>query len=336
MFRFGAIYYLLLFAVLPLVFYGIRRLHQQGLASFQFSDTGLFSHYPLSLKVRLAQIRPYFVLLPLALMIIALARPQFGTRSIDILSYGVDIISVLDISGTMAAEDFKPHNRIQTAKDVLTDFIKGRPNDRIGLIIFAGRPYTQVPLTLDHAILETFLEEVQLGMVEDGTAIGMAIASGVNRLRHSTAKSRVMILLTDGDNNAGEIDPITAAKLAKNFNVKIYTIGVGKRGGAPIPFVHPLYGKSYYTNPDGSLVLTKMDENTLTQIASVTGGRYFRATDTQTLREIYRKIDGLEKSRMNVKEFDNYAELANYFMIPALLVLLLDLLVGLTWLRRVP
>ena len=218
----------------------------------------------------------------------------------------------------MRAEDFKPRNRLQAAKQVIRDFIKNRKNDRLGLVVFASQSYTQCPLTLDYGVLLEFLNQVKIGMIEDGTAIGMAIANCVNRLRESAAKSKVIILLTDGENNAGEIDPITAAKAAAAMKVKIYTIGAGRRGGAPIPFYHPLFGKMYYKNPDGSLYLTKIDEETLKQIAQLTGGKYYRATNTEKLREIYEEIGQLEKTKIKTKEYMSYDEKFSIFVFLAL------------------
>ncbi|HAR64300.1 MAG: aerotolerance regulator BatA [Candidatus Margulisiibacteriota bacterium] len=336
MIRFGSVYYLALLVFLPLIYWWLKTFYTKRSSYFLYSDINLLKNYTISLKAKVYKALPSIHLFVLFLIIIALSRPQYGTRTIDVITHGVDIISAIDVSGTMAAEDFKPKNRIETAKELFKEFVRGRKNDRIGLIVFAGKSYTQVPLTLDYAILETFLNNVKIGMIEDGTAIGMAIATSINRLRKSDSKSKVIILLTDGDNNAGEIDPITAAKLARSFNIKIYAIGVGKEGGAPIPFSHPLYGKVYYQNPDGSLVMTKIDEESLKQIASITGGRYFRATDSNKLREIYKKIDSLEKTEMKIKEYDNFGELANYFLVPAMLIFLLEIILSLTWLRRVP
>ncbi|MBU1078754.1 MAG: VWA domain-containing protein, partial [Spirochaetes bacterium] len=206
-----------------------------------------------------------FVLKYIALffLILAMARPQSGQRSEDVETKGIDIMLAIDISGSMQAEDFKPNNRLHVAKKVLADFIKGRKTDRMGLVVFAGESFTQCPLTLDYNIILQQLEQIKFGLVQDGTAIGMAIANSVNRLRYSKAKSKIIILLTDGENNVYTIDPIDAAKAAEAFNIKIYTIGAGKRGGAPIPFYHPVLGKQYYRNPDGTLYLTKLDENTL-------------------------------------------------------------------------
>lgn len=330
LFRFYAWPFLLLLLLMPVLVWWYRTRGAKSVASFAYSDIEPFRSYRKSLKVILRGIMPYLNLFILALVIIALARPQFGTREREIITHGVDITMAVDVSGSMAAEDFKPKNRLEASKEVFKEFIRGRKNDRIGLIIFAGRAYTQVPLTLDYSILESFIEKLRLGMMEDGTAIGLAIASGVNRLRKSNAKSKVLILLTDGENNAGDIDPITAAKLAKSLGIKIYTIGMGKKGGAPIPYNHPVYGKVY------SKVLTKLDEESLMEIASITDGRYFRAENMAKLKQVYKKIDSLEKTEMKSKEFDNYREMANYIMVPVFILLLVELLLSVTWLRKIP
>lgn len=257
------------------------------------------------------KLRKYLFVLKIAalfFMILALARPQSGQRVEEIETKGIDIMLALDVSGSMKAEDFKPKNRLTVAKKVLADFIKGRKTDRIGLVVFAGESFTQCPLTLDYDIILEYLKQIDFGMIEDGTAIGMAIANCVNRLRYSKAKSKVIILLTDGENNAGAIDPITAARAAEAMNIKIYTVGVGKIGGAPIPYYHPIFGKQYYRNPDGTLYLTMLDEQTLKKIAQITDGKYFRATDARSLERIYKKIDALEKTKIKAKQYLQYTE----------------------------
>ncbi len=275
-------------------------------------------------------------LLAILFMIIAIARPQKGQQIKDIEAKGIDIMLALDVSGSMRAEDFKPKNRLTVAKKVLADFIKGRKTDRIGLIVFAGESFTQCPLTLDYNIILNYLHLVRFDMLADGTAIGMAIANAVNRLRYSKAKSKIIILLTDGENNSGVIDPITAAKAAAAFGVKIYTVGVGKIGGAPIPYQHPVFGKQYIRNPDGTLYLTHLDENTLKQIAQLTGGKYFRATDSDSLRRIYKKIDKLEKTKIKAKQYYQYDEKFNVFLWISVFLLLLYLVLDNIILIKVP
>ncbi len=269
--------------------------------------------------------RRYLIVLKIAalfFMILALARPQAGQKAEEIETKGIDIMLALDVSGSMQAEDFKPRNRLTVAKRVLADFIKGRKTDRIGLVVFAGESFTQCPLTLDYNIILEYLKQINFGMIEDGTAIGMAIANSVNRLRYSEAKSKVIVLLTDGENNAGIIDPITAANAAAAMNIKIYTVGVGKIGGAPIPYHHPIFGKQYYRNPDGSLYLTKLDEQTLKKIAQITGGKYFRATDAESLKKIYKRIDALEKTKIKAKQYLQYTEIFSPFLWIAIILIL--------------
>lgn len=272
----------------------------------------------------------------LALVVIALARPQAGIKGEEVLSEGIDIVLAIDISGSMKAEDFKPLNRIHVAKQVVADFIKGRKSDRIGMVVFAGRSFTQCPLTLDYGVLLRLLDQVDTGMIEDGTAIGMGIATSVNRLRKSTVKSKVIILLTDGVNNTGEIDPITAAKMAQALGIKVYAVAVGKEGGAPIPVDDSFFGRTYARNPDGSLVLTEIDEATMKDIAQITGGAYFRATDPSTLADIYRRIGLLERTEVKTKAYTRYSELFPYFVLPAMVFLLAESTLAHTRLRKIP
>jgi len=266
----------------------------------------------------------------LILLILTLSRPQSSTKEEELLTEGIDIIICIDISSSMLAEDFKPKNRFEAAKQVAADFIRGRKNDRLGLVVFAGRSYTQCPLTLDYGILVKFLEDLKTGMVEDGTAIGMAIANCVNRLRDSKAKSKVIILLTDGRNNRGELDPVTAAQIAKAMDVRIYTIGAGKRGEALYPVEDPIFGKRYVKMP------VEIDEDVLIQIAQETGGKYFRATDEKKLEEIFQEIGEMERTKIEVKEYTRYSELFPYFLVPALILFLLEIILANTRFRKIP
>ncbi len=275
-------------------------------------------------------------LIALFFLILALARPQGGQRVIDSEALGIDIMLVLDISGTMQAEDFKPYNRLYLAKKVIADFVKKLKTDRIGLVIFSGESYTQSPLTMDYNIILEQLKNIKFGTIQDGTAIGMGIANAVNRLQYSKAKSKVIILLTDGENNAGVIDPITAAQVAGAFNIRIYTIGVGKEGGAPVPFQHPVFGKQYYRKPDGSLYLTQLDEGQLSEIANITGGKYFRATDSDTLKRVYEKIDKLEKTKIQSKQYLQYSEEFPIFIILGVLFLLSYIVIDNLILVKIP
>jgi Ca-activated chloride channel family protein len=235
---------------------------------------------------------------------------------------------LLDISGSMLAEDFKP-NRIEAAKQVASDFIDGRTTDRIGLVIFAGQSFTQCPMTTDYRVLKGLLRQVKPGMVEDGTAIGLAIAQGVNRLKDSKAKSKVMILLTDGVNNRGEIDPITAAQIAQTFGIRIYAIGVGTIGEAPYPVQTP-FGVRYQNVP------VDVDEKTLQKIAEMTSGQYFRATNNRSLKAIYNEIDEMEKTRIEVKAYRSYTEMFYMWVFAGLAALLIEFALSSVILRKVP
>ncbi|NIV98471.1 VWA domain-containing protein, partial [Candidatus Saccharibacteria bacterium] len=267
----------------------------------------------------------------LALLILGLARPQSGTREQEIITEGIDIMLVLDVSTSMLAEDFRPKNRIGAAKAVAEEFIKGRRNDPIGLVIFGREAFSQCPLTLDYGVLINILEKTDVAPEEwDGTAIGNGIATAVARLKDSRARSKVVILLTDGENNAGEVDPITAAQIANTFDIRVYTIGAGTRGTAMYPFEHPIFGKQYKPIP------VEIDEELLKRIAEITSGKYFRATDTEKLRNIYREIGELEKTKIEVKEFTKFDELYVYYAGAGLALLVLEILLRNTVLRRLP
>ena len=261
-------------------------------------------------------------------IIIALARPQSSSSKQDISIEGIDIVMALDISGSMLAEDFKP-NRLEASKEVANDFIDGRPTDRIGLVIFSGECFTQCPLTTDHAILKNLFGQVQSGMIDDGTAMGDGLATAVNRLRESKAISKVVILLTDGINNRGSMDPLSAAEAAKLFGVRVYTIGVGKKGMAPYPFKTP-YGIQYQN------VDVQIDEPLLQQIAQTTNGKYFRATDKEKLQEIYKEIDRLEKSKIDVTEFKRKTEEFFWFVLIAVILLISEITLRNTVFKSIP
>lgn len=306
--------WLLLFLLaIPLILYARKK---QKMATLKFSSiqelkrAGGQTHTNLRKSI-LAILR----ISALACFVIALARPQSISAERISETQGIDIVIALDISGSMQAMDFQPSNRIDVAKEEGKKFIRGRAHDRIGLVVFSSQSFTQCPLTLDYDVLIHLLDEVQIGLIKDGTAIGLAIANAVNRLRDSTAKSKVIILITDGANNSGNIDPLTAAELAKTFGIKIYAIGVGKEGLVPFPVDDPLFGRRYVQ------AKVDMDEPTLIKIANLTGGQYFRARDEKSLSEIYQTIDKLEKTKIEVKEFSTYDELFVYFLIPGLLCL---------------
>ena len=269
-------------------------------------------------------------MLAVFIFILALARPQAGQKEEEIITEGIDIMLTLDTSGSMKAEDFAPQNRLAAAKDVLREFIKSRHSDRIGLVVFSRFSFTQCPLTLDYGALFELLDKVDIGMIEDGTAIGTAITNAVNRLRDSNVKSKIIILLTDGVNNAGKIDPLTAANAAKALGIKIYTVGAGKPGGAMYPVEDPIFGKRY-VHMD-----TEIDEALLKNIADETGGIYFRAKDKQGLEEIYKTIGKLEKTKVETKEYANYTELAVFFMLPGFILFLLEIILANTVLRKIP
>lgn len=281
-------------------------------------------------RVALRYLPPALRLVALVLLAIALARPQGGTRTREVTSEGVDIILTLDSSTSMKGEDFRPRNRLEEAKAQAAEFVSRRPNDRIGLVAFAGQAYTACPLTLDHDLLTQFVGQVKMGLVVDGTAIGSALATATNRLRESQAKSKVIVLLTDGDNNAGSVDPLTAARAAAAMHIKVYTIGVGKDGQVPYPVDDMLFGKRY------QYVMSNLDETVLRKIAELTGGRYFRATSNEALARIYAEIDKLERSEVQSIERVDYHEAGLPFLLPAAGLLLLEFLLGRLWLRRAP
>ncbi|MGC6367891.1 MAG: vWA domain-containing protein [Candidatus Marinamargulisbacteria bacterium] len=263
----------------------------------------------------------FIEIITLLLVVISLAQPQLITAKKLQQKKGIDIVVVLDTSGSMSAEDFKPKNRITVAKNTLNKFLKQRRNDRIGLIVFGKDAITKAPITYDHDIILNQLSQTDIGDAGDGTAIGLALATGVNRLEQSSATSKIIILLTDGVNNAGQIDPVSAAQFAKNKNIKVYTIGIGTIKGAPIPIYHPTYGKIYARYPNGQLVLTELDEEVLKEISTITNGRYFNATDTDELKKIYKEINELEKSTI-----DSAKQIIVLDIFPYLLAIIIGLL----------
>lgn len=262
--------------------------------------------------------RAFLRLAAFILLIFALARPQTGTGEEKTTEHVVDIMIALDVSGSMATLDFHPDNRLEAAKIEARRFVEARKSDRMGLVIFAGQSITQCPLTVDRSALIALLERTRMGILEDGTAIGLGLANAVNRLRGSEAKSKVIVLLTDGINNAGEIDPLTAAGLAQQYGIRVYTVGVGKEGEALLPIQDPRFGMRLLK------VQTEIDEKSLTQIAAKTGGAYFRAQDERGLREVFREIDRLEKTEITVERFMHYEEKYFWFLWPALFVLLFE------------
>lgn len=305
-----------------------------GSAAVTFSTTSMLAEIGSRQRNRAGAFLAGLSYLALALFIIALARPQLGRVTTRVQATGVDIMLVLDVSRSMLAEDFtignRRANRIDAVKLVTEQFIRQRPNDRIGIVAFAGKPYLVSPLTLDHDWLIRNLERLRIGLVEDGTAIGSAIASAANRLKDKEAKTKLIVLLTDGDNNAGKVQPLTAAEAAKALGIRIYTIGAGTEGEAPFPLQNA-FGRTVYRN-----VLVKFDEKTLGEIATITDGRYFRATDTNSLRKIFSEIDKMEKTKIEVERTAQYRDLFPYLLIPGIACLLLEILLSQTVWRRLP
>ncbi len=324
--------FLLLF--LPVVFVIIYTQRKNLPSGFKFSSEELIQDLNPTIRVLLSQKIIYLRLIALTLIILSLARPQSPLADSKIMTEGVDIVLALDSSTSMLAEDFKRNgereSRIEVIKDVVRDFINRRKNDRIAIVTFAARAYVVCPLTLDYDWLLTNLERIKSGMLEDGTAIGSGIAASLNRLKNSKAKSKVIILLTDGRNNTGTITPLTAAEAAKTLKVKVYTIGAGAKGPVPYP-VHDFFGNKAYQE-----VEIDLDEDTLTKIASLSGAKFYRATDTESLRNIYGDIDKLEKTPIQEKGYLQYNELFPMFLIPGLIILLLEVVLTDTILRKVP
>jgi len=315
--------------IAAMLYFYMRKKNKQT-AAIKYSDLRIVKRASRSGRQRFRNVLILLRLLAISLFIVAFARPRSGTEYKEVTSEGIDIMLALDVSSSMQAEDFKPHNRLYVAKEEIKKFIERRVNDRIGLVVFARYSYTQCPLTTDYGVLLNFVDQVDFGQIEDGTAIGMAIANGVNRLRETDSKSKIMILLTDGDNNAGEIDPITAANLAKAMNIKIYTIGAGKPGNAMYPYQDPVFGKRYVYQP------TKIDEETLKKIAQITDGEYFRARSGEELEQIYDKIDKMEKTKVKTASHIQYKELFQYFTYLGLIFLVLEVVLANTYFRKLP
>ena len=318
--------YLLILVPLFVAWYIYKQKDMQ--ASLQISTLRGFSKAPVSKKIYLRHLVFTLRMLVISLLIVILARPQSTNSIRNVTTEGIDIVMALDISSSMLAEDFKP-NRLEAAKDVAIQFVSGRTNDKIGLVIFAAESFTQCPLTTDHKVLINLFKDIKVNMLEDGTAIGMGLATAVARIKDSKAKSKVIILLTDGVNNSGEIAPMTAADIAKTFGVRVYTIGVGTTGTAPFP-VQTVFGKQYQK------MKVKIDEDLLQSIAATTGGQYFRATNKDKLENIYKEIDKMEKSKIEVREYTKRKEEYMLFAAIAGLLLLLEVLLKNTVLRNLP
>jgi Ca-activated chloride channel homolog len=332
MIRFLYPQFLWLLTLLPLL--ALWRGRRGKVAAVEYSSADIARQVARETRSRAGRWLLLLQLAALALLIVGLARPQFGRRNANIQASGIDLILALDVSGSMEALDFKlnnqPARRVDVVKSVASKFIEGRPNDRIGIVAFAGAPYLVSPLTLDHDWLLQNLERVEIGTVEDGTAIGSAIDASVNRLRDQLSKSKIVVLLTDGQNNAGKIAPPTAAEAAKALGVKIYTIGAGVRGEAPIPVTDAFGNKRL------AMAKVDVDEDALQKIAAETGAKFYRATDTASLKQIYAEIDRLEKTTHTMKKFESRHELFAWTVVPALCLLGTALGLEQTRFRRLP
>jgi len=301
----------LLLLVPAIIAYYIIRQHRTS-ASLKMPDLEVFNKAGTTFRNYLRHILFTLQAIAITLLINVLARPQKTDKFQDVTTEGIDIILTLDISGSMLARDFRP-DRLEASKNVATEFISGRPYDRIGLVVFSGESFTQCPLTTDHAVLINLMREIESGMIEDGTAIGNGLATAISRIKDSDTKSKVIILLTDGVNNRGDIAPATAADIAKTYGIRVYTIGVGTRGSAPYPVQTP-FGLQYQSMP------VEIDEDILKEISGKTGGTYFRATDNDKLVQVYAEIDKLEKSKIDVRQFTRSEE---KFLIPSIIVFIL-------------
>ena len=322
-------YLYLLLLLIPLVAWYVYRLRKKQ-ASIQVSAIEAFNtRKATTAKVYLRHLPFTLRTIAVALIILIIARPQ-STNSWDTKNTeGIDIMLVMDISSSMLAADLKP-KRIEASKNVAAAFINGRPNDNIGLVVFAAESFTQCPLTTDHAILLNLFKDIECGMIQDGTAIGTGLATAVNRIKDSKAISRVIILLTDGSNNTGEIAPVTAAEIARTFGLRVYTIGVGTKGVAPFPVRDPFGNVTYHDAP------VNIDEETLKQISSTTGGQYFRATDNSSLKSIYDEIDQMEKTKISVQQYSKKQEEYLPLALWVFALLLVELLLRNTWFRNIP
>lgn len=321
-------YFLLLLLIIPLLIVFQIFYDKKQYPNIHYSQLSPFESFTKSWKVKLRLLPNCIRYLALTLLIIAIARPQSYLSKDEMNVEGVDIVVALDISGSMLAEDFKP-NRLEAAKEVAKDFMQGRLTDNIGLIVFSGEAFTQCPPTTDHRMLLELTSKVESGIIEDGTAIGDGLATAINRMKDTKTKSKTIILLTDGVNNMGAIDPLTAAEIAKEHKMRVYTIGIGKIGMAPYPFQTP-FGKQYQN------VEVNIDEPLLKEIAKTTGGKYFRSTDKNSLQTIFKEIDNMEKSIIDVSSYKMKKDRALPFLIAALLFLIAEVLLRKTILRTNP
>jgi Ca-activated chloride channel homolog len=320
----------LLLAVPVIAAFWWRRRRPAMRPSLRHSQTELFGPPPGNWRARLRALAPWLSFLAVLLVVVALAQPRRTFHSQTVEGEGIDIMIALDISGSMKALDFAPQDRLGAAKAVIRDFVAARSHDRLGLVVFAARAFTQCPLTLDQTVLTGFLDEIEVGLIPDGTAIGLGLATAVGRLRHSEAKSKTIILLTDGVNNVATLEPETAAQLAHTLGVRVYAVAIGREGVAPYPVDDPIFGRRMQQ------IETRIDEKLLTEIARTTGGEMFRATDPEALTRIFATIDQLETTRYQTKVSTYHREMMAWFVGPALLSLLLAHAVSSLWLRRLP
>jgi Ca-activated chloride channel family protein len=332
-FRFASPWFLSLLLLLPLLAAWPLLTKGWRPSALRYADVRLVTRSMRSWRVYARPILPVLRILVIAFVIVALARPQAGQAREIITGEGVDIALALDISGSMASLDFEPQNRLEAAKAVIHDFVSKRPHDQVGLVVFASNAFNQSPPTVDHNVLLRLLDRTQLSTelgIDDGTAIGMGLANAANMLKDSQADSRVAILLTDGVNNAGQIDPLTAAEAARSLGIKVYTIGMGRPGEVPVPTTD-MFGRERVVYQESVL-----DEETLQEIADITGGRYYRAFDTAELGQIYDEINSLEQSQIEMESYTRYRELASLLLVPALLIFLIEMVLRRTVLRKLP
>ncbi|MDQ3050970.1 MAG: VWA domain-containing protein [Bacteroidota bacterium] len=320
--------YLWLFLLLPVMAAIHWKIRTRRRTDVRVPDISTLSNYRPTLRQRIGWLPILCRFLAVAMIIFALARPRSSSKGSNVTSEGIAIVLAMDVSTSMLAEDLRP-NRIEAAKEVAAEFISGRPNDLIGMVIFSGESFTQCPITSDHSVLLNLMDDIKSGVLEDGTAIGEGLATAISRIKDSKAKSKVIILLTDGVNNKGQVSPATAGEIAKTFGIRVYTIGVGRNGTAPYPFQTP-FGVQYQNVP------VEIDETTMQQISDATDGQYFRATNNNKLKDIYAEIDKMEKTKVEVTEFRRYTE--EYFPLALLAAafFILEITLRLTLLRSLP
>jgi Ca-activated chloride channel homolog len=325
-FKYPEFFWLLI--IVPLMIYYFITVKRKTRTRILISSTEAFNKYRPTLRQRLINLPIILRCASVALIIIALARPQSSSKASNVTTEGISIVVALDISESMLAEDFRP-NRIEAAKKVAAEFVAGRPNDLIGLVIFGGEAFTQCPLTSDHAVISNLMRDIKTGLLAQGTAIGEGLATAVARVKDSKTKNKVIILITDGVNNSGSVPPLTAGEIARTFGIRVYTIGVGTKGTAPYPMQTP-FGRQYQN------VEVQIDEELLTQIAQSTDGKYFRATNNKKLQSIFEEIDKMEKTKIEVTEFKRYTEEYLPWLLAAFILFALELLLRYTWLRTLP